>query len=160
MNGVRDPWNTASINSLGESVSKIANERGIPPPPWVGNSNRSCYFDRVQEFRVLRMKQDWPDLWKKTLASSWNVTFFVYFDRTKMGMINGKWLISDKRANMDKKITRAKRVNLLREESEDFKKKRTPRSKLWIPGQVRNIGSLKRKQVSANCIESGRSSNH
>lgn len=37
-------------------------------------------------------------------------------------MINGKWLISDKRANMDKKITRAKRVNLLREESEDFKK--------------------------------------
>lgn len=37
-----------------------------------------------------------------------------------MGMINGKWLISDKRANMDKKITRAKRVNLLREESEDF----------------------------------------
>lgn len=39
-----------------------------------------------------------------------------------MGMINEKWLISDKRANMDKKITRAKRVNLLREESEDFKK--------------------------------------
>lgn len=29
MNGVRDPWNTASINSLGESVSKIASRPTI-----------------------------------------------------------------------------------------------------------------------------------
>lgn len=42
-------------------------------------------------------------------------------------MINGKWLINDKReANMDKRITR---VNLLWEESKDFKK-----------GEERNLG--------------------
>lgn len=100
MNGVRDPWNTASINSLGESVSKIANDRRL-------RYSSMCWRIAGLTARLPRSSARIPCFTEETrltrsleeLASSWKN---VFFDRRKMGMINSKWLINDKRVKRSK----------------------------------------------------------